>query len=225
MEEIRTRGMDIPEDVLEKWQKAVDILAEVLEVPSAIITRVDPPQIEVLKSAQLAENPYKEGDKAMMAKHYCEAVVTNNQKLEVSFAPEDPVWNTAPEIEYGMLAYLGYPLCWPTGHIFGTICVLDSQQNPFGKRYEKVLVEFKELIELHLSLLDKNEQLKAALAEVNMLRGMLPICSFCKNVRDDRGYWNQIESYIQRHSDAKFTHSVCPECAKTHYPDLKVFDE
>jgi transcriptional regulator with GAF, ATPase, and Fis domain len=217
--------MDIPEDVLEKWQKAVDILAEVLEVPSAIITRVDPPQIEVLKSAQLAENPYKEGDKAMMAKHYCEAVVTNNQKLEVSFAPEDPVWNTAPEIEYGMLAYLGYPLCWPTGHIFGTICVLDSQQNPFGKRYEKVLVEFKELIELHLSLLDKNEQLKAALAEVNMLRGMLPICSFCKNVRDDRGYWNQIESYIQRHSDAKFTHSVCPECAKTHYPDLKVFDE
>lgn len=64
------------------------------------------------------------------------------------------------------------------------------------------------------------EKLKQALSEVKTLRGFLPICSFCKNIRDDQGYWNQIESYIRAHSDAEFSHGVCPECAKKHYPQI-----
>lgn len=63
-------------------------------------------------------------------------------------------------------------------------------------------------------------QLKAALSEVKTLRGFLPICSFCKKIRDDLGYWNLLESYIQAHSEAEFSHSVCPECAQKHYPGL-----
>ena len=62
--------------------------------------------------------------------------------------------------------------------------------------------------------------LQAALAEVMTLRGIIPICSSCKKVRDDKGYWNQIESYIRDHSEADFSHSICPECAKELYPDL-----
>lgn len=57
------------------------------------------------------------------------------------------------------------------------------------------------------------EQLTKALAEVKTLRGLLPICASCKKVRDDSGIWNQIESYISKHSEATFTHSYCPECA------------
>ena len=225
MERIRIKETVINEEVLGKWQKVVDIIADILTVPSAIVTRVDPPQIEVLRSAQVPENPYKAGDKVTMAKHYCEAVVTGNRKLQVSYAPKDPRWNAAPEIRYGMYAYLGFPLCWPNGSMFGTICVLDNKENQFGARYEKVLFEFKELIEAHLSLLDMNEQLKRALAEVKVLRGMLPICSFCKNIRDDSGYWNKIESYIRQHSEAEFSHSICPKCAKEHYPELDIHDE
>ena len=56
--------------------------------------------------------------------------------------------------------------------------------------------------------------------EVKTLGGLLPICSYCKKIRDDNGYWNQIEGYIQSHSEAKFSHSICQECAKKHYPDL-----
>lgn len=67
------------------------------------------------------------------------------------------------------------------------------------------------------------EQLQAALAQVKRLSGMLPICWHCKKVRDDKGYWNQIESYIREHSEAEFSHGLCPECAKELYPD--VFDE
>jgi PAS domain S-box-containing protein len=58
------------------------------------------------------------------------------------------------------------------------------------------------------------EELRNALADIKTLRGMLPICAWCKKIRDDRGYWNQIEEYISDHSDARFTHGICPECQK-----------
>lgn len=220
MNNIKVKETEIPIHIMDKWQSIVDIIADILSVPSAIITRADPPEIEILQSAQIPDNPYKAGDKVMMAKHYCESVVTKNQKLLVSNAPQDPDWNAAPEIDYGMIAYLGYPVCWPSGHIFGTICAIDNKENRFGPRYEKVLTEFRELIEAHIALVEKNEELNKALAEVRVLRGMLPICCICKNIRDDQGYWRKIETYIQQHSDTEFSHSICPDCAKKHYPEL-----
>src|SRR4029077_21110175 len=63
-------------------------------------------------------------------------------------------------------------------------------------------------------------ELQRALGEVKTLGGLLPICSHCKKIRDDKGYWNQIELFIRQRSDAKFTHSICPECARKHYPEL-----
>jgi PAS domain S-box-containing protein len=63
-------------------------------------------------------------------------------------------------------------------------------------------------------------ELQDALANIKTLHGLLPICSYCKKIRDDKGYWNRIESYIQDHSGAEFTHGMCPECLKKHYPDL-----
>jgi DNA-binding NtrC family response regulator len=64
------------------------------------------------------------------------------------------------------------------------------------------------------------EKLQDALTKLKTLGGLLPICSFCKKIRDDKGYWNQIEVYVREHSDANFSHSICPECAKKHYPNL-----
>ena len=63
-------------------------------------------------------------------------------------------------------------------------------------------------------------ELQKALSEVKKLSGMLPICSSCKKIRDDKGYWNQIESFIREHSEAEFSHSLCPECVKKLYPDV-----
>ncbi len=62
-------------------------------------------------------------------------------------------------------------------------------------------------------------ELQDALASIRTLRGMLPICSSCKKIRDDRGYWNQIEAYVSEHSEAEFSHGLCPECAKKLYPE------
>ena len=63
-------------------------------------------------------------------------------------------------------------------------------------------------------------ELQDALKNVNTLSGLLPICASCKKIRDDKGYWNQIESYISRHSDTEFSHGICPVCAKKLYSDL-----
>jgi len=63
-------------------------------------------------------------------------------------------------------------------------------------------------------------QLQESLAEIKTLSGLLPICASCKNIRDDKGYWNQIEVYISGHSEAEFSHIICPKCAKKLYPDF-----
>lgn len=65
------------------------------------------------------------------------------------------------------------------------------------------------------------EALQKALSEVKTLRGLIPICSGCKKIRDDRGYWEKIESYLGRHSDAAFSHGICPDCMDKYYPELK----
>ena len=63
-----------------------------------------------------------------------------------------------------------------------------------------------------------SSELQQAMSEVRVLSGLLPICALCKRIRDDKGSWNQIEAYIQDHSEAEFTHGLCPECAEKLYP-------
>jgi hypothetical protein len=77
----------------------------------------------------------------------------------------------------------------------------------------------------HQALLEEKANLEQALGQIKTLRGMLPICSNCKKVRDDRGYWKQIESYVHEHSDAKFSHGICPDCARVLYPQVKIYDD
>ena len=83
---------------------------------------------------------------------------------------------------------------------------------------------------LHLEEMAKEREkliteLKEALAKVKTLSGFLPICASCKKIRDDKGYWSQIESYIYEHSDAVFSHGICPDCAQKLYPDLDLYND
>ena len=96
------------------------------------------------------------------------------------------------------------------------------------KLEETVAQRTQELLKANLSLEKKTEErqklivdLQQALAEVKTLQGFLPICANCKKIRDDQGYWNQIELYIHKHLDTEFTHSICPDCIKKLYPELK----
>lgn len=75
----------------------------------------------------------------------------------------------------------------------------------------------------HGDLMDlrrKNAELQEALDKVKTLRGLLPICASCKKIRDDQGYWEQVESYIGKRTDVEFSHGICPDCAQRYYPEF-----
>jgi DNA-binding response OmpR family regulator len=90
------------------------------------------------------------------------------------------------------------------------------------------LKKIRDLLEkTNLELAAKNEhleklnaELQETLKKLETLEGIIPICSFCKKIRDDQGYWDQVDSYISKHTRALFSHGLCPECLKKHYPDL-----
>jgi phosphoserine phosphatase RsbU/P len=77
----------------------------------------------------------------------------------------------------------------------------------------------RRLVETQGALAATVEELRQALAQITTLRGILPICAHCKKIRDDQGYWSQVETYISRHSDAQFSHSICPACMTLLYPE------
>ena len=83
---------------------------------------------------------------------------------------------------------------------------------------KRLLKELQEAFEIQSKL---TVQAQAALAQVQTLRGLLPICMYCKKIRDDKQYWQQIEGYISEHTEAQFSHGVCPDCYKKHMqPEL-----
>jgi hypothetical protein len=131
-----------------------------------------------------------------------------------------------------MVSYLGLPVLLPDGRPFGTICVLDNQENPYSSGFEKLLLNFRDLIQSDLEIIymnqtlgDENKRLNDYISEIQTLRGILPICMHCKKIKDDAGYWNQIETYIAKHSEVQFSHSICRECANKLYPGMDLYED
>lgn len=112
---------------------------------------------------------------------------------------------------------LGQPEQESRGLAMGAVDYITKPFNP-----ELVLLRVRNHMELKWQrdqLEARNRELEEALAKVRVLSGIIPICSACKKIRDDRGYWNQLENFIRDHSDAEFTHGICPACAKQLYPE------
>jgi len=72
------------------------------------------------------------------------------------------------------------------------------------------------VVQLQKALLERNQALEEALKRVKLLQGLLPICSYCKKIRNDRNYWEQVDAYVASHSEAQFSHGVCPDCFEVH---------
>jgi CheY-like chemotaxis protein len=101
--------------------------------------------------------------------------------------------------------------------------VLCSKVRVFCELYDQRLTIEQQLAEIQ----SKNDLMQKQLSEIRTLRGLLPICSGCKRVRNDEGYWEEIENYVRQYSDAEFSHGLCPPCARRLYPELAaegVFD-
>jgi hypothetical protein len=221
--------VDISEDTINKWQTIIDLVAELIGVPAALIMRLVKSDIEVFIASQSNGNPYHPGDHEhfLGSGLYCETVIKTNDKLLVPNALSDEKWENNPDIKLDMISYLGFPILLPDGRPFGTICVLDNKENTYSGIYENLIINFREIIQSQLELIymntilgEKNKNLSDYLEEIKMLRGIVPICSFCKKIRDDEGNWHEIEDYVSKYSEAQFSHGFCPECRKLHYGDL-----
>ncbi|WP_437337986.1 PAS domain-containing sensor histidine kinase [Sorangium sp. So ce394] len=146
-----TVAIDIPTDIARKWQEMTDLLAEILRVPAALIMRVEPPEIVVCVSSESKGNPYEPNERARLDTGlYCETVMKTRTPLLVPDALKDEQWESSPDVKLGMISYLGFPIAWPTGDIFGTICVLDDRANQYSKTYQTLVAQCRDVIEVDL---------------------------------------------------------------------------
>ena len=135
----------------------MDTVAGLLGVPTGLVMRVRGDNIEVAVASRGEVNPYAVGDAEHLAGSglYCETVLRTCDRLHVPDAIADRHWKSNPDVKLGMIAYLGFPIQWPDGSAFGTICALDVKPNHFGQMYEQLLLQFRDLIEQDLAVLSE----------------------------------------------------------------------
>jgi PAS domain-containing protein len=110
------------------------------------------------------------------------------------------------------------------GNVIGLIHIVRdiTERKKQEEEIERHRNHLKELVEERTEELTKaNEELQEAITKIKTLKGLIPICAWCKKIRDDKGYWNLLETYIKDHSDADFTHGICPECAEKFHKEAE----
>ena len=161
-------SIEVPPEIVRKWQEFVNLLAEIMHVPSASIMRVDPPHIKVFVSSTSEGNPCEPG--ALDTGPYCETVMKTGQPLLVPNALENEAWKTNPHVRLGMISYLGLPIGWPDGSLFGTICVRDNKRNEYSEAYLKLLLHFRDMLQADLkSIATLHSQLEQREAKIRRL--------------------------------------------------------
>lgn len=171
--------ISIPSDVLRNWQRIVDLLANIMSVPSAVVTKMEPPhctRYEVIVSSNSKGNPFPIDEFfSMDIGTFCETVIKNRQPLLVANALEDDQWKFAPEVKVGMISYLGFPVLWPDGRMFGTICVLDDKTNRYSDLYQEVLLHCRDVLQADLQTLARlGNELEEQAAQLNELFARVP---------------------------------------------------
>jgi GAF domain-containing protein len=113
--------------------------------------RVEPPNIKVFVRSESKGNPYEPNEVASLNTGLnCETVMKTRQPLLVPDALRDKEWKSTPDIKLGMISYLGVPISWPDGELFGTICVLDNKRNEYSTLYVKLLLQWRDVLQSDL---------------------------------------------------------------------------
>lgn len=166
-----------PDWLLTKWQEIANLLAEIFSIPAALIMKTDKEFMEVFISSKTKDNPYHVGDSEKWHGLYCETVIKSQNKLLISNALKDENWNNNPDIKLGMISYLGYPINYPDNRPFGTICILDKKENKFSEQIEKLMLQFKNVIEQDLSILQtydkQTESLYSSIENLKITENLL----------------------------------------------------
>ena len=153
---------------------------------------------------------------------FCAHAIEDEKVMLVPDALQDPRFSLnplvtgAPKIRF----YAGAPLVTPGGVALGTICAIDQVPRSLTEAQRSALAalarQVVQLLELRKSLRDlelAREEKRVAQSEVGALRELLPMCAWCRKVRDDNRFWQSVEEYLGAHSTIDVTHGICPECA------------
>lgn len=128
----------------------------------------------------------------------------------------NPLVTSAPEIRF----YAGVPLRTPNAHQIGTLCVIDHQPRELTEYQTRTLEALARQVVMQLELRRTSAQLADALDKIELMEGLIPICSYCKGIRNDKGYWSTVEKYIKRHFNVEFSHGVCDSCMQHFFPEV-----
>jgi GAF domain-containing protein len=144
-----------------------------------------------------------------------EVMVVEDALLDERFA-QNPLVRGDPSIRF----YAGAPLLTPEGHALGSVCVIGREPRKLPLEQKEALERLSRMIITTLELRRVSSDLAEAAANIKTLSGLLPICAYCKEIRNDEGYWQQVEAYVESHTDATFSHGICPKCSKKFLEEI-----
>jgi PAS domain S-box-containing protein len=221
----------VPSLIIQKWQEIIDLLAEVLHVPSALIMKVEPPNIRVFVRSESEGNPFARDELACLdTGMYCDAVLKTRRLLLVPDALADQEWNANPDIKLGMISYMGVPVAWPNGDIFGTICILDSKRNEHSDLYRKFLFQCRDVLqgdlqslqarnELELKVLERTAELRRSEVYLTEAQKLSRTGSFGWNVKSGEIFWSD-ESFRIFGYDRALSPTIDMALQRVHPDDL-----
>lgn len=156
---------DISKEILKKWQQIVDLAAKIIGVPSGLITRLSEQDLEVFLTNEDEQNIFNKDDKLELgAGWYCESVAAQRTELVLPNALKVDKWKDNPSIPFNIISYMGIPISWPDGEIFGTFCMLDSKENSYSEQYMDLLKSLREIIQEDLKSVLVYQQAQKELA-------------------------------------------------------------
>jgi diguanylate cyclase (GGDEF)-like protein len=169
--------------MMEQWESMLNILAEFMDVPVAMLMRLERDDLSIYVKNTSSSNPFKLGtkEKCTGSGTYCEHVIRHSSRLFVNNALEDPEWQDNPDVAYNLINYLGYPVRWPNGDMFGTLCVLDSKPHEYTEKQERLMLQMRNMVEINLELLEKNLELE------NLSKNL----QYLANTDELTGIWNR----------------------------------
>jgi len=184
------------------------LASHICNVPIAMISLVDEAR-QWFKSRVGLEQQQTSRDVA-----FCAHAILQNEPLIIRDATKDRRFADSALVtgEPHIRFYAGIPLINPEGLALGTLCVVDHQPRRLSAAQQKALQALARQVMVLLELRRVSTHLADALDQVKTLQGLLPICAWCKRIRDDEGYWDQVEAYFHKYTGADFTHGICPQC-------------
>jgi GAF domain-containing protein len=151
---------------------------------------------------------------------FCAHAILQSEPLVVRDALKDARFadsalvTRSPHIRF----YAGFPLSSPEGFTLGTLCAIDRKPRQLAAEQKRAMLALARQVMALLEARRLAARMADALEKVKTLHGLLPICAWCKRIRDDHGYWSQVEAYVHEHTGADFTHGICPECLEKLRP-------